>query len=161
MTFPFQPQEICFSTFAYHCCEVLIFLISSGGLQGVWSSQWGSLLHLEQRPPLSSLGHLSVSGPASSVSSDGDVEALSSGSWHHPVCAICRYLDCGGHGSRLDDAIQSPRQQVACFPAALHDTQTSWHWGLAAHRPEGVLHSCFLSVNDAFAQVGNIWDNSG
>lgn len=117
------------------------------------SQSWKSLLCLEdwrrleaewKQSHLASPDHLPAAR-ARDVSDDGDIWShFSSGSWHC-VHSICWYADCGGWGEGGWRHWLTTLQQVACFPAALHDIQTSWQEGWWFTEPEAAPLSSVAS----------------
>lgn len=138
---------------AYHCCELLIFPVSSGGFPGKWKPKlkeppvFGELKDTAsgwKQSHLASPDHLPAAR-ARDVSDDGDIcSHFSSGSWHC-VHSICWYADCGGWGEGEWRNWLTTLQQVACFPATLHDIQTSWQEGWWFTEPEAAPLSSVAS----------------
>ena len=116
------------------------------------SRSWKSLLCLENWRILPQDGNSPTWPPdhlpaarARDVSDDGDIcSHFSSGSWHC-VHSICWYADCGGWGKGEWRNWLTTLQQVACFPATLHDIQTSWQEGWWFTEPEAAPLSSVAS----------------
>lgn len=113
-----------------------------------WS--WKSLLCLENWRRLPQDGSsptwpLLPAARARDMSDDGDIcSHFSSGSWHC-IHSICWYADCGGWGEGEWRHWLTTLQQVACFPATLHDIQTSWQKGWWFTEPEAAPLSSVAS----------------